>query len=185
MIRRAAVLALGVLFAAAPLPAQQAAVPVELQFSLFFRILTYDRSLPDRGANGVVIGVAYQGRLRASALVAEEALRQAPPPGFPFPVQYVAIDLDTTTDLAGALARAGCDVLYVAPLRAYRVADIAAAGQARRILTLTGVPDYVEAGLGVGIGLRGDRPEILVNLAAARAEGADFSATFLQLATVR
>jgi hypothetical protein len=52
------------------------------------------------------------------------------------------------------------------------------------MLTLTGVAEYVRAGIAVGIGVRDDRPEILVNLAAARAAGADFSAQLLLLARV-
>ena len=182
MFRWAAVLILGVLVTAAP-SAQVPAVPVPLQFSLFFRIMTYDRSLPTRAAGGLVVGVAFQGRLRASALAAEEALQQTPPSGFPYPVRLVAIDLDSTADLAAALA--DCDVLYVAPLRAYRVADISAAARARGILTVTGIPEYLDEGLAIGVDLRGDRPEILVNLAAARAERADFTAAFLRLATIR
>ena len=42
----------------------------------------------------------------------------------------------------------------------------------------------MENGLAVGVGLRGKKPEILINLEAARAEGADFNAQLLRLARI-
>ncbi len=160
------------------------ALPVDLQFSLFYRILTYDRTLERRLAGGLVIGIVYQHRFRSSALAREQALRQQPPAGVGFQARFVSIDLDEGVDLASVVAEAGCDVLYVAPLRAVGIRTITAVSRARGLLTLTGVADYVEAGLAVGVGLRGDRPEILVNVAASRAEGADFSAQLLRLARI-
>ena len=54
----------------------------------------------------------------------------------------------------------------------------------KKILTLTGVPDYVDSGLTVGIGTKGRKPRIIINLLAAKAEGADFSSGLLNLAKV-
>ena len=46
------------------------------------------------------------------------------------------------------------------------------------------MPEYVEEGIAVGIGLRNMRPLILINLEAARAEGAAFSSQLLSLARI-
>ena len=54
----------------------------------------------------------------------------------------------------------------------------------RRFRTITGVPEYVDQGLAVGIGIRRDRPLIIVNLEQARAEGAAFSSQLLALARI-
>ena len=164
-----------------PAPEQEMAVPVDLQFSLFYRILTYDRTLERRAADGLVIGVVFQRRFRESALARDLAIRQLPPDAAGFRVRFVSIDLDDV-DLASAAVEGGCDVLYVTPLRAVSLRTVTSVSRARGLLTLTGVAAYVEQGLAVGIGLRGDRPEILVNVAASRAEGADFSAQLLGLA---
>jgi hypothetical protein len=96
----------------------------------------------------------------------------------------VPVDLDTVQDLSAAAVAAGCDILYVPPLRAMRLTVIVSLGRARGILTFTGVPGYVRSGLAVGIGVDDDRPEILVNQAAATEEGTVFSAQLLRLATV-
>ena len=53
-----------------------------------------------------------------------------------------------------------------------------------KLTTLTGVPDYVRRGVAVGIGVEQDKPQILINLGAARAEGSDFDASLLRIAIV-
>lgn len=169
---------------AVPAVAQQMAAPVDVQFSLFFRIFTYDRNLEQRASGGLVIGVLFQPDVRASVLAKNEAMRQQPPSGAGFAVRMVPIPLGDGTDVDSAAASAGCNVLYVTPLRAVSVGAIARASRGRGILTLTGVPEYIPEGIAVGIGLRGDRPEILVNLGASRQQGADFSAQLLRLARV-
>ncbi|MCK4591646.1 MAG: YfiR family protein, partial [Candidatus Latescibacteria bacterium] len=84
----------------------------------------------------------------------------------------------------GAVSRNNIDILYVAPLRALGVKTITGVSRAKRILTLTGVPDYVESGLAVGIGIKGEKPRVIINSPAAKAEGADFSSQLLKLAKV-
>ncbi|PYP39871.1 MAG: hypothetical protein DMD43_09830 [Gemmatimonadetes bacterium] len=56
--------------------------------------------------------------------------------------------------------------------------------QASRITSATGVRSYVEKGVAVGIGVRQDKPEILINLPASRSEGSEFDASLLRIATV-
>lgn len=96
----------------------------------------------------------------------------------------VAIDWDGTKDIAAVLTQERPHVLYVAPLRSVSIEAVAAAARGQGIHTWTGIPEYVERGLAVGIGLRGERPLILVNLTAARAEGADISSQLLSISRV-
>jgi hypothetical protein len=51
-------------------------------------------------------------------------------------------------------------------------------------VTLTGMPEYVEAGVAIGIGERGGRPLIRVNLDASRAQGASLAAELLAISDV-
>ncbi len=53
-----------------------------------------------------------------------------------------------------------------------------------KILTLTGVPEYVEKGLSIGVWIKGERPALLINLAASKAEGADLDSQFFNLVTI-
>jgi hypothetical protein len=50
--------------------------------------------------------------------------------------------------------------------------------------TFTGVPLYVEQGVALSIGIVRERPQIIVNLAATRAEGSDFTSQLLRLCKV-
>jgi hypothetical protein len=52
------------------------------------------------------------------------------------------------------------------------------------IVSLTGVAEYVNEGVAVGIGIKNKRPKILINLHSAIHSGADFSSELLNLAQV-
>lgn len=166
--------------------AAESPIPAELQVQLLLRIFSFDRALA--ADDELVVGVLVQKRHRASYDAAEEmlaALRAAAGEAAGGRrVRALAIACETPDALVAALDREPVDILYVTPLRAFAVDRIAAAVRPRRVRTLTAVPDLVEQGLGVGLGLRDDRPEIVINLSAAQAEGADFSSQLLGHARV-
>jgi uncharacterized protein DUF4154 len=168
--------------------AQEVAVPVDVQVPLMAKILAFDRKLGEHTKDDVVLGVLYQGRFRMSASVAQEVQdavkRLAPDAVVGRRMRSVAIDLDETPDLGATLTRHGVTVLYVTPLRAADLGAISVTSRSAGITTMTGVPSYVETGLAIGIGMRGTRPEIVINLVASRAEGADLNAQLLKLARI-
>jgi hypothetical protein len=162
-------------------------VPVALQLPLFLKVLSFDRNLSARAGDTLVVGVAYQSGYRASGVVKDAIVRAGAglrPAAGDLPFRIVAIDLDRES-LATALSRLGVAILYVAPVRGVDMKAVAATTRAARVTTLTGVSHYVEQGLSVGLRLRGDRPQILVNLDASRLEGAEFGAEFLKLVQVQ
>jgi len=159
--------------------AQDAPVPVEVQVPLLLKILTFDRRLTD-ATEPLVVGIVFQHRNRASAAIGEEVRGLLAAAARP--IRVVVIDLDETPDFRGTLLRESVRVVYVAPLQAVSVSTIAEATRGERVVSVTGVPRYVDQGLAVGIDLNGTRPRIVINLAASRAEGSDFSAQLLKLA---
>ena len=168
--------------------AQDVKVPVEVQFDLLTKILVFDRNLKARVGEEIVVGVVFQSLYRASLAAKDEFLSAAEKSRDlridGLAIRCIAIDLKNDLPLEDVLAEDKIDVLYVAPLRAYDIRTIAAASRARRILSLTGVPEYVRNDLAVGIDAIGGKPRILINLAASKAEGCDFSSKLLNLATV-
>lgn len=188
MMRRVAVGGLSILLLLGAGGDVEMAVPVEIQVPILLKVLTFDRHLTGARRRELVFVVLFQGELRASALVKDqvtEALsRHAADAPAGRALKVVALDADREEDLAAALGRLGAEVLYVAPVRALDVAMVAAAARRVGALSLTGVPSYVASGLSIGLGLKEDRPRILINLEAARAEGADFAAPLLELATI-
>ena len=171
--------------------AQDTPVPVDVQVQIMVKILNFDRRLPERLGGRLTLGVLYQGRYRTSANVGGEVCRtlMALPASAlgaldSLQITCVKIDLDNTPDLPAVLKRERVQVLYVSPLRAYQLEDVVAASRDAQITTLSGVPRYVETGVAIGVDMRGDRPEIVINLPASRAEGADLNAQVLKLARV-
>lgn len=171
--------------------AQDTPVPVDVQVQIMVKVLNFDRRLPERLSGRLTIGVLYQSRYRTSANVGGEvcrALMRLPRSALgaleALQLTCVPIDLDRTPDLGAALKRDRIQVLYVSPLRAFPLSDVVAMARAGRITTVTGVPRYVETGLAIGVDMKGDRPEIVINLVASRAEGAELNAQLLKLARV-
>lgn len=167
--------------------AQNMPVPVDLQQALFQKILSYDRSLTCKSSGKTVIGIIYQSRYITSRNVGKsfaEALEKSPDRNLPGKtIEYALIDI-TGSDIDELIASYDPDVLYVAPVRAVNIAEIASICRSRGILSITGIPEYCHQGLSVGIDEHKGHPRIIVNLAASRDEGADFSAQFLQFVTI-
>lgn len=178
----------GALLAGAASPAADMAVPAEVQHPLFLKILSYDRNLERRAGSELVFGIAYQGRYRPSVTARDAFVRAAEASAVTringIPVRYVPVEASTPAALARAVERHELDVLYVCPLRAFDVRAIAAVSRSAQVATLTGVPGYVSAGLAASIDAREGRPEIVINLPAARAEGIKFNAKLLKLVRI-
>jgi hypothetical protein len=167
--------------------AQSIAVPVEMHLPLLTKVIEYDRSFRGK-INGVVrLGVAYQKSWRPSAAVFDELVAVTGRGSFAvcgFPVQVIPLDVSGDADVAELLKANSIDLMYVAPLRGVPLKVIVQASEERQFRTITGVPQYVESGVAIGIDLRNDRPLIVINLPAAKASGADLSAQILRLARV-
>jgi hypothetical protein len=170
------------------LHSQDMPAPVGVQFPLLMKVLSFDRSLGTRVGNEVVIGVIYQKSFRISLNAMNDllsALEDSPIEQVEgIPIRCVPIAINVEGDLAEALSKSGANVVYITPLRSVRIETITSVCQSKRILTLTGVPDYIELGLALGVGTKGEKPLIIINLAAAKAVGADFNAQLLHLAKV-
>jgi hypothetical protein len=172
----------------ASISAQETALPVDLQFDLMMKVLTFDRSLRSRVGDELVIGVVCQKDVRESQAAKDALLAAARAPGaspWPdLPVRAIALEIGSPAELDSRLGREGVDIVYLASLRAVNIKTVVAVCQARKILSFTGVPAYLEAGASVGFDLREDRPVIIINLAGARRAGADFSSKLLRLIRV-
>jgi hypothetical protein len=100
------------------------------------------------------------------------------------PVRYLLVEYTTPENLERSVATHGIDVFYVSPGNGQNLTGITRVSQARSITTATGVPDYVRRGVCVGVGSSQERAQILINLPSCRAEGCEFDASLLRIATV-
>ncbi len=170
-----------------PARAQDIAVPIDIQYPLIFKILSFDRSLAERSGEEIVIAVVYQDRFRTSRATKEAFMEMSKRDKAPAIIQgvsvrFIEIDIESLSDLEKALEKQPANVLFVTPLRALGIPELAAMSKERGILTIASAPEYVYGGLSVGIDQKDNRPEIIINTDSARAEGAQLSGRLLQLA---
>jgi hypothetical protein len=166
---------------------QEMATPPKLQFKLLSRILTFDRSINTQRGNVLVIGILYQGGVVSSVDAGTEFLDEAlhyDSSATGLSIRCVGIDVGTVRDIAAAIRKESVDLLYVTPLRSIDIGTIGEVSARLKILTFTGVPEYTETGVAVGLDLKGGRPEIIINLPQAKREGADFDSQFLKVARI-
>ena len=184
--------AVGLLFALTgvfllPLRAQSMEVPVETQIPLLLKLLSFDRNFRERAGGELVIAILFQGGNRESVNVKSEveaAIRKSATAVAGLPLRAVLIDLDEEADLVSVLTARTVVVMYVGPLRAIDIRELTRASRRAQVRSFSGVPRYVEQGIALGLGLRGDMPQIIINLPAAQEEGADYGAQMLKLARV-
>lgn len=167
--------------------AQEMPVPSEEQLKIMLNTLTFDRNLKERQGERLTIGIVYQGSYRNSLQAKDdliEALKSVPIREiFSHSLHIVPIDL-YLIGLEEAVTSQDVDILYVAPLKAYDIRKISQLSRQERVITFSGVPEYSEQGIAVTVGKKGDKAQIIINLSAAKAEGADFSSQLLKLAKI-
>lgn len=160
---------------------------MNLQYSLIGKILSFNRTLKSHSDDKVIIGILYQSKYRSSSNAKNEllAIAQADVGGKigSRAVQWIGVELQDE-NINVALETENIDVLYITPMRNVAIKDIAAVTRAKHILSITGIPEYLEDGLAVGIGSKGEKPFLYVNLVASKAEGADFNSQFLKIVQI-
>ncbi len=166
--------------------AQKMVVPVKLQLAILLKALTYDRHLKEKADGEILVAICYHQEQKQSVEVKDELL-EATKASLDsienIPLRFTSVDMQKD-DLAAVITRQGVDILYVTPLSSAVAESITAVSREKKTTTVTGVPDYIKSGVAVAIGIKGDKPQIIINLPAAKAEGADFSSELLKLAKV-
>ena len=159
---------------------QSIAAPVDIQMAVFVNVWKLDRNFDS--ARAITLAVLYQETYRDSVAAKDDLIaaigRQK------LHITAVAYEVGSQELLRAQLNAVLADVVYVTPLRAVDVAEIGRICRVRRLRSITGVPEYVNAGIAVGIGIRRNRPLIIVNLQQSRAEGSSFSSQLLALARI-
>jgi hypothetical protein len=168
---------------------QEVSLNPDKQYEIFKKILTFDRNFKDRVGIEVVFGILFEKKNPHSVWAMEDlvkAIRESSDNRIEgLPVRIVLFDTEEVRDLSGSLKRNKVDFFYITPLKTMKVEKIVAVCRDLKVPTLTGVSTYVDEGVAVGFGVKGDKPEIIINVRAAKAQGYDFSSAFLRLARVK
>jgi uncharacterized protein DUF4154 len=177
------------LLCAAPGTAEPMPFTPDVQITLLLKILTYDRSFQAKAHAGVTIGVVYVAAdpesvrvkdaiLKTLQLVSDRTIKNVP-------IRALALEYRDPISLEKAVRAGGINVFYIAPGNGDTLQQLLRVSHTRGITTATGVPEYVQRGVAIGIGIKADKkPDILINLPNSRQEGSEFDASLLRIATV-
>jgi hypothetical protein len=188
--RRAGSLLLGALLSvfSCAAGAEQMPLQAEAQIPLLLKVLTYDRNFEKKAGKELALGVVHDPTDRDSAKATDEVgstlYKYSGKTVKKLPMKYYTIEFTGAADLERFVKEKGISALYLTPGSAKALPVVLKVSEDLDLITLTGIPEYVRRGVAVGIGVAQDKPEILINLAAARAQGSDFDASLLRLATV-
>jgi hypothetical protein len=163
-------------------------VPPRVQIPILLKILTYDRNFEGKIGDSLIIGILHNSQDTESRKTKKEisdvldSLSAKTVKNIPF--NYVILDYSSDKSLEDLIDSNGIDVLYLASGGQSYLKSIVQISQKSKILTMTGITDYVKKGISLGIGLKENKPEIWVNLDSKKAEGIDFDANFLKLCKI-
>ena len=180
-------LAGGLLAAAAS--AVETEVPIDLQAKLFLTALTFDKNLQRKSSEKLRIGILYFPDVRQSEREAanfQRVLKEFEGKKVSdLPLESLLIQYSSGNELRTAIASRGIGVLYIAAGAVGVVREVTEITQREKVLSLAGLNEYVvKCGVSMVVGYKLNRPKIYLNNAAARAEGAEFSAKFLRIAEI-
>ena len=166
----------------------QPLIPVPTQVSLLTRIYNYDERLREIEGPHVTLLILHQEAFLPSTQAAEqvrEALRRCTTCriwGKPIVVHLHA--LRSAAELERQMSGVRPHIVYVTQLRTSQTRLISRLTQEFGASSFTPVEAYVREGLGIGITLRGNQPEIVVNLSALRQENVQLSPNLLSLSRI-
>jgi YfiR/HmsC-like len=161
-----------------------------LHVKILMRALAYEKARGFEKGPSLRVGVLFDPGAKDSYVTAIAAvslfvdqIRNMTFKGLPIVVIGVPLVADDTR-LLESLA-SNLNVAYMAPgLTRSSLERVLSATRHLGILSMGAFRDYVRWGVSLGVVLKSQRPRILVNLEAARLEGASFSSQLLQLAEI-
>ena len=168
-------------------------VPIREQVPLLLKTLPWDRNFQRRIKTGFHLGVLFtESDASKNALqdvvdlFSEWSAQRSnvAKNGRILAVQTHQLRWSSPAALAKAMDSQSLTAFYILPGNEDHLDEIIKIAEKRDVLTLSSVSEWVKRGLSVGLIRKKEDVEILINLKAARSEGANFSSKLLQIATV-
>jgi hypothetical protein len=158
------------------------------QVPLILKLLAYENNLMNLHRQTIRIGVLYLPHDPDSRRTFEQFRREMKRDEHRTihnrRLVVVPLPVGDANSVGPALRGASIDVVYVTMGFDAGLGSVIATTREENVLSVTGVPAYVEMGLSVAVVLRGDQPGITLNLEASREEGRDWNAYLLDLCRI-
>ena len=171
-----------------PLPsvAQTMTVDADRQVQILLKVLTYDRQFETKSKPRLKVGIVYVASDPASVKAADEigtTLKKYEDKTVKkIPITFVMVEYTTPAAVEQKVKAEGVSLLYVAPGNTKNLSELVRISQLHKVTSATGVREYVDKGVAVGVGFERDKPRIYINLASCKSEGSEFDASLLQIA---
>jgi hypothetical protein len=166
--------------------AQGMQVPATVQAGLLAKVAGFDRNFPAR-ANGTAIILVVQNAddpesVRAAGEM-KSALSQISQVGN-LPHEEVRVSFTNAAALAELVRSKRAAIVYLGPGFGKQAQSIRDALSSLSVLSFGADPEYVPAGIVLGVDLVSGRPKLLVNIPQARKQQVSFPASVLNLMKV-
>lgn len=157
----------------------RAAVAPTQKVKVLLTALSFDRSLKERAGDKLVIGVL--GTCDTSSALLEASGKSIN--GLPIAVQVIG-EFKSEAELSGEMKSKNISVLYVCAAPGESLTGIASSAKKTSVVTLADKAEWVEDKLVLGVGEKDGRPELVLNVNAAKASGAEFDPRIFGVARV-
>jgi len=169
------------------------------ELELLIKVLKFERnsSSSSRQGESLAIGIINQKSdsisswLAADWLALNDWLKQQPMRIYNRPIRIVDIDLDSFAPdlLEEKVRQEAVDFVYLGTLNPKKnpelLKNICRLCSKLKLGTFTANPEQLDSGVALVFSLKGEKPQIIINLEAARAQGLNFSSQLLNLVNVR
>jgi TonB family protein len=177
------------LMGSASVRADAGALGADQRVKSLMRVLAYDRQLEARKDGGkIFIAVVFRPDAKDSAVEKDEVLAALGGLGAfkikGLSVAYAALPYSDPASLATGLGSRRVAAIYVCGGLADALGGIQKLAARSKIATMSGSEPFTEKGLAFAVVQKGGKTQIVVNLAAAKAQGLDLDASLLGIATV-
>lgn len=162
-------------------------VPADIEAAIHLKVLSFDSALKAKVANGMVIGVVYNGDKESAAVATAmaTALTQLADKKkmtvHGKAVKVVTIPLGA--DLDQRIATVGAAYVSI-NLAAEQLAAIAKVAEARKVPTLSSSRAYLSSGVAIAVVAKDGKPAIVVHAGNAKRSGMILDSKLLRLAEV-
>ena len=96
----------------------------------------------------------------------------------------LSFDIDDYESLEKYSKNKSIDIIIITSLKAVKIESIATFCQINKIMSFSLIPKYVDDGISVAIDIKGEKPQIVINLNSAQKEGVNFSSQLLKLSKI-
>ncbi len=161
-------------------------VPLDIKAKLFLTALTYDIALTKKIAKQFSIGIVYfigvSGSEDEAKAFLDVMLKYSDKKVSGLNYKPVLFPYLNNVDMIEKFDNEKIKVLYVSSGHIDTIEQITKITETKEVFTITDQPECVPGcGVSMRIGIRSNKPKIMLNLASAKSEGADFSSKFLRV----